>query len=231
MIKKYLFLFTLITCFSLNAAEDNNSEYSRKFEEVQLASKWILMLNSGIEAPELVAKLSSYKNRLIPLGKTYLSRTGTKNRKVFNIYVVGRTNDHLVYLTSEDRKIKIVIGAPVSNQTYTLAVRNSANLLLYPPNPEPIFQNLLKILIASSQHSKSQYNKEPLVYGEDGFNREVAKIGKYVTISFNLNDDLTPNQLADFLLILWMSVEKDKDIKILMPSEKENCSKYLLKTL
>ncbi len=228
MNKKYLSIFfILMTAFSWNVYSQNNSEVSAKYEELEIAAKWILKHNKGVEDADLMAKLMTYPNRLLPLGKTYLDPLGKPNRVEFQIYIVARTKDHLVYLTSESGKIKIVIGAPVSEQTYNAAVRNSAYLLLEPPNSEPIFNNLLKILVASSQYAKSGYPQEPLVYGEDAFNREVSKIGNYVTIPFNLVEGISVEQLSDFLLVLWMTSEKGINIDLLKPEVEKTCSQYL----
>lgn len=217
--QKLLYLATLLlglvcysaaqanTCHGFFEVKERDTKSTEKvFNEMTLAAQWAKDMLDGKDTNAAEERIKASSDRLIPYGRTYVGGLyGVPSRRVTQIFRIVHDSSHLIYLDASKDSLQLLIGAPVSKEMRDLATRNSAYLLL--SQTEPKFHDLFKFIIKSSDMMKATHNIDAYAAGQDPYNREVSLIRELVLVPLDLNKNLTKDQLADFLLILWMSAD------------------------
>lgn len=193
MISKFIVVATLLMTSHPSGAADNSDAIRG---DLTVAAEWARAVYEGNDTTAIEQKLSAPK-RLIPFGKTIISN-GTSSRVTTKIFQIVRNGNQMIFLSPSKGAVRLLVGAPVSDETMKQARINSFNLIMEPPVRELKFESVLSRLIHASDHLKYTDGVEA-VAKQDPFNKAVMEVGKFALVEIDLDNKLTSQQLTEYL--------------------------------
>ncbi len=186
----------------LSAEEKANPDWAKEVFTLGLVSVWAYetcenkLTNDHRELVDALKQLQ----QVIPFGKT-TQETG--QRVQIDVGVIFNKTNRRFLITSEQGKMYLIFGAPVSDNTMRLAGNNSAYLFDQMSN-EPLYKHMMNIMGEANSIIRNQYGVAPLLKQDDTFNHTVMQIGKMALMQIPLDPKITLEQLKAFVVELRM---------------------------